>query len=112
MQLVAEDFFNKNLSYGCGRVQIAHVTWRLKLLDDRYPWVSAPRNYWLSYVSKKGAPLFFRATDMSYGEKCFYPLQPKGKSTLLVAQLVEALRYNPEVRGFNFSLCHWYFLLT
>jgi hypothetical protein len=36
---MAEDFFNKNLNYGGGRVQIAHVTWRLKLTDDGYPWV-------------------------------------------------------------------------
>ena len=30
----------------------------------------------------------------------------------LVAQLVEALRCNPEGRGFDFRLCHWNFLLT
>jgi hypothetical protein len=29
-----------------------------------------------------------------------------------VAQLVEALRYKPEGRGFDFRLCHWNFLLT
>jgi hypothetical protein len=27
--------------------------------------------------------------------------------TLLVAQLVEALRYKPEVRGFDSRWCHW-----
>jgi hypothetical protein len=32
--------------------------------------------------------------------------------TLLVAQLVEALRYKPEGRGFDFRWCHWIFLLT
>jgi hypothetical protein len=30
-------------------------------------------------------------------------------STLLVAQLVEALRYKPEGRGFFSGLCHWKF---
>jgi hypothetical protein len=29
-----------------------------------------------------------------------------------VAQLVEALRYNPEGRGFNSRWCHWNFSLT
>jgi len=29
----------------------------------------------------------------------------------LVAQLVEALRYKPEGRGFNSRLCHWHFSL-
>jgi hypothetical protein len=31
---------------------------------------------------------------------------------LMVAQLVEALRYNPEGRGFDSRLCHWHFSLT
>jgi hypothetical protein len=29
-----------------------------------------------------------------------------------VAQLVEALRYKPERRGFDSRWCHWNFLLT
>jgi hypothetical protein len=29
-----------------------------------------------------------------------------------VAQLVEALRYKPEGRGFDSRCCHWKFLLT
>jgi hypothetical protein len=29
-----------------------------------------------------------------------------------VAQLVEALRYKSEGRGFDFRWCHWNFLLT
>jgi hypothetical protein len=29
-----------------------------------------------------------------------------------VAQLVEALRYKPEVRGFDSRCCHWDFSLT
>jgi hypothetical protein len=32
--------------------------------------------------------------------------------TLLVAQLVEALRYKPEGRGFDSRWCHWNFSLT
>jgi hypothetical protein len=31
---------------------------------------------------------------------------------LLVAQLLEALRYKPEGRGFDSQWCHWNFLLT
>ena len=29
-----------------------------------------------------------------------------------VAQLVEALRYKPEGRGFDFRSCHWNYSLT
>jgi hypothetical protein len=29
-----------------------------------------------------------------------------------VAQLVEALRYKPDGRGFSFRWCHWHFSLT
>jgi len=32
--------------------------------------------------------------------------------TLLVALLVEALRYKPEGRGFDSRWCHWNFSLT
>jgi hypothetical protein len=32
--------------------------------------------------------------------------------TLLVAQLVEALCYKPEGRGFDSRWCHWNFSLT
>jgi hypothetical protein len=34
------------------------------------------------------------------------------KGTLLVAQLVEALRYKPGGRGFDSRWCHWNFSLT
>jgi hypothetical protein len=34
------------------------------------------------------------------------------RGTLLVAQLVEALRYKPEGRGFGSRWCHWNFSLT
>jgi hypothetical protein len=36
---------------------------------------------------------------------------PHNKGTLLVAQLVEALRYKPEGRGFDSRWCHWNFSL-
>jgi hypothetical protein len=32
--------------------------------------------------------------------------------TLLVAQLVEALRYKPKGRGFDSQWCHWNLSLT
>jgi hypothetical protein len=35
-----------------------------------------------------------------------------GWGTLLVAQLVEALHYKPEGRGFDSRWCHWIFSLT
>jgi hypothetical protein len=34
------------------------------------------------------------------------------RGTLLVAQLVEALRYKPEGRGLESRCCHWNFSLT
>jgi hypothetical protein len=34
------------------------------------------------------------------------------RGTLLVAQLVEALRYKPEGRGLDSRWCHWNFSLT
>jgi hypothetical protein len=34
------------------------------------------------------------------------------RGTLLVAQLVEAVRYKPEGRGFDSQWCHWNFPLT
>jgi hypothetical protein len=34
------------------------------------------------------------------------------RCTLAVAQLVEALRYKPERRGFDSRWCHWKFSLT
>jgi hypothetical protein len=34
------------------------------------------------------------------------------RGTLLVAQLVEALRYKPEGRVFDSRWCHWNFSLT
>jgi len=34
------------------------------------------------------------------------------RGTLLVAQLVEALRYKSEGREFDSRWCHWYFSLT
>ena len=46
-------------------MQIAHVTWRLKLTDDGYPWVFVPRSDWLtlrrlvSYIYMEHAFLMF-----------------------------------------------------
>jgi hypothetical protein len=34
------------------------------------------------------------------------------RGTLLVAQLVEALRYKPEGQAFDSRWCHWNFSLT
>jgi hypothetical protein len=36
----------------------------------------------------------------------------KKKRSVAVAQLVEALRYKPEDRGFDSRWCHWNFSLT
>ena len=42
-----------------------------------------------------------------------FPIYPfKGGGTLLVVQLVEALRYKSEGRGFDSRWCHWNFSLT
>jgi len=38
--------------------------------------------------------------------------QSESGGTLLVVQLVEALRYKPEGRGFDSRWCHWNFSLT
>jgi hypothetical protein len=40
----------------------------------------------------------------------YAPLNENG--VLLVEQLVEALRYKPEGRGFDSRWCHWNFSLT
>jgi hypothetical protein len=37
---------------------------------------------------------------------------PNNKVVHAVAQLVEALRYKPERRGFDSRWCHWNFSLT
>jgi hypothetical protein len=46
------------------------------------------------------------ATTLYYGYLSSY------WGTLLVAQLVEALRHKSEDRGFDSRLCDWNFLLT
>ena len=38
--------------------------------------------------------------------------RPSGRHEPTRAQLVEALRYKPEGRGFDSRLCHWNFSLT
>jgi hypothetical protein len=40
---------------------------------------------------------------------CYFRLQCPNLGTLLVVQLVEALRYKPEGRGFDTRWCHWNF---
>jgi hypothetical protein len=46
-------------------------------------------------------------------QPCFKTEDPSlHRSTLLVAQLVEALRYKSEGRGFDSQWCHWNFSLT
>jgi len=44
-----------------------------------------------------------------YNFACYFT---QNGGTLLVAQLVEALRYKPEDRGFDSRWCHWIFSLT
>jgi hypothetical protein len=41
----------------------------------------------------------------------FYTYATSDGGTLLVAQLVEALRYKPEGRGFDSRRCHWNFFI-
>jgi hypothetical protein len=50
----------------------------------------------------------FSNKNVSIYRKLTSPL----RGTLLAAQLVEALRYKPEGRGFYSRLCHWNFSLT
>ena len=91
-------------------MQIAHMTWLQKLTDDGYPWVSAPRSDWFSYVSKEVVALFSRATVVIQGERLLSATT--GRKVHAVAQLVEALRWKPEGRGLISRLCHWNFSLT
>ena len=44
--------------------------------------------------------------------RCLVPVLPGLGGTLLVAQLVEELRYKTEGRGFDSRWCHWNFSLT
>jgi hypothetical protein len=48
--------------------------------------------------------IFVKFSISDYYEIC--------RGTLLVAQLVEALRYKSESRGFDSRWCHWNFSLT
>jgi hypothetical protein len=47
-----------------------------------------------------------------YSVNKIYSLLIAEWGTLLVAQLVEALRYKPEGRGIDSRWCHWNFSLT
>jgi hypothetical protein len=56
----------------------------------------------------------FKYFHISYLQKIFNLERCKFiifRGTLLVAQLVEALRYKPEGRGFDSRLCHWKFFI-
>jgi hypothetical protein len=45
-------------------------------------------------------------------DDCLPPCSAENRGTLLVAQLVEALCYNREGRGFDSRWCNWNFSLT
>jgi len=65
----------------------------------------------LTYVSKKGTALFFRATDMSYREKCFYPIQPKGRRTRWRSWLrhcVTSRKFAGSISGCITRIFHWH----
>jgi hypothetical protein len=67
----------------------------------------------LNSVSPKSNHFFgilFQLIYMKYFIFLLYEQHTWG--TLLVAQLVEALRYKPEGRGFDSRFCHWKFSLT
>jgi hypothetical protein len=48
----------------------------------------------------------------SIGSRPFYLTPPCSILWYAVAQFVEALRYKPEGRGFDFRWCHWNISLT
>jgi hypothetical protein len=57
---------------------------------------------------------FTLCTGLAYGSGANVQAKYKGVQAILhaVAQLVEALRYKPEGRGFDCRCCHWNFSLT
>jgi len=50
--------------------------------------------------------------DVLEKRKIYFAPQRDFWGTLLVAHLVEALRYKPEGRGFDSRWCHWNFSCT
>jgi len=75
-----------------------HILWRTETVKHVTTWHS-PASY--PFCS-----LTFTAWHGSQTPK------PVFRGTLLVAQLVEALRYKTEGRGFDSRWCHWNFSLT
>jgi len=55
---------------------------------------------------------FLRYTIRTFSCKTYTKGYVYYQGTLLVAQLVEAMRYKPEGRGFDSRWCHWNFSLT
>ena len=56
--------------------------------------------------------LLYGPPDLTFINSAFCPQSVYMWGTLLVAQLVEALRYKPEGLGFDSRCCHWIFSLT
>ena len=52
-----------------------------------------------------------KRSDKQFVGSFFFAITREPYGTLLVAQLVEALRYKPEGRGFDSRWCHWNFSL-
>ena len=63
-------------------------------------------------VSRKELWRGMTDVDKEYSAPYFMDTQLRPRGMLLVAQLVEALRYKPEGRGFDSRWCHWNFSLT
>jgi hypothetical protein len=54
----------------------------------------------------------FYGHSLKYIGLLFLFTAPTTRRGVAVAQLVEALRYKPERRGFDSRWCHWNFSLT
>jgi hypothetical protein len=69
-------------------------------------YVKSWREDLLTPIANRGAPSCFPTSQhIKYN-------QQKLGGTLLVEQLIEALRYKPEGRGIDSRFCHWNFSLT
>jgi len=63
----------------------------------------------LSFPPKQNK--YISARTQNFKAENFKIISAKVGGTLLVAQLIEALRYKPEGRGFDSQWCHWNFPL-
>jgi len=72
------------------------------------PYITPSRNTSTSRESESGLPVFMRVTLCFVFAFCKCIEQ---RGTLLVAQLVEALRYKLEGRGFDSRWCQWIFFI-